>query len=405
MRTVARRPPRRSVLVAMALFLNFYFAKVFVNGLESALQYACICGALACSWDLDEPQALARAGKRRLVWLALVCSAATLARLSAGLFSLATLMMVAHRAHRGRAQSRASLALMFTLYGLPVAAYFVTNHLHFGHWLPVSAAIKAPYQGVFLLPLLFTMAATLAVVRLVLHVAPRALPLAIYACGQSCFDAGARGVLIPEIWYLVPHGTLVLILVLSARPVPVAAAWTGVALFGAMTLWSWRLRLRPDSYSAYLTARSIGGWLEQNTEPQAVVAGWDCGIVAAYSRRRMVNLDGLINSWDYKERYLDAGRVQTFIDHDGGIDYVVQPVSGDALEMDSAVFVAGGVDLSDWHLAHVECTTFRSVVSQSSELVAHLVLARAPLGPSMKTLVGPQALRMCRGPGGPSTAP
>ncbi len=403
-RTVATptRPIARSSLFATALFLNFYFTKVFVNGLESALQYACICATLACSWDLDEPQAFARAGTRRLMWLALACAATTLARLSAAGFSLATLVMVAHQSPRGRPHHHARLALMVALYAVPVATYFVAEHHRFGHWLPVSAAIKGAYQGVFVLPLLLTLVASVAAVRIFLHVAPRALPLVVYACGQSCFDAGVRGLLVPELWYLVPHATLVLILVLSLRRVPVSASWTAVALFAAMTLWSWRLRFRPESYAAYTSARSIGMWIEQNTEPRAIIGGWDCGIVAAYSRRRVVNLDGLINSWEYKERYLDTGRVQAFIDHEGGLDYVAQPVSVDALETETGVFVAHGVDLSDWHLAHVECSTFHSVLSRSNEVIAHLVLARAPTGPQMKNVVGPNALRVCGGARGAS---
>jgi len=396
-RTIAPRRGGRSALFVMVLFLNFYFAKVFVNGLESALQYACICATIGCSWDLDDPEAVARAGKGRLVWLALLCSATTLARLSAGVFSVATLTGIVLRAPRGRSRSALSLALMVVAYALPVAAYFVTNYRDFGHWLPVSAAIKGAYRGVYALPLLVAIAAALTVLRLVSRVAPRALPLAVYACAQTTFDAGVRGVLIPEIWYLVPHATLLLILVLAARRLAPAWSWTAIAVFASMTAWSWRVRLRSDSYSPYTTARSTGRWIEQNTDPRAIAAGWDCGIVGAYSRRRLVNLDGLINSWQYKEQYLDTGREQAFVDTDGGVDFIAQPVPAAALETDSPVFIDHGVDLSEWHLAHVECTTFRSVLSRSNDVVVHLVLARAPLGPQMKSVVGPNARRLCAG--------
>ncbi len=394
-RTIAPRRGARSALFVMALFLNFYFAKVFVNGLESALQYACLCATIGCSWDLDDPEAVARAGKGRLVWLALLCAATTLARLSAGVFSVATLTRVALRAPRGRARSGPALALMVMVYGLPVAAYFVTNYRDFGHWLPVSAAIKGAYRGVYTLPLLVTIAAALAVLGLVSRVAPRAFPLAVYAGVQTTFDAGVRGVLVPEIWYLVPHAALALITVLMARRLAPAWSWTAVAVFASVTVWSWRVRLRSDSYSSYTTARSVGRWIEHNTDPRAIAAGWDCGIVGAYSRRRLVNLDGLINSWQYKEQYLDTGREQAFIDTDGRVDFIVQPVPLASLETDSPLFVDHGVDFSEWHLAHIECTTFRSVLARSDEAVVHLVLARAPLGPPMKSVVGPNARRLC----------
>jgi hypothetical protein len=286
---------------------------------------------------------------------------------------------------------------MFGVYGLPVAAYLMTNYRDFGHWLPVSAAIKGAFYGVHGLPLLLTLVAAIALVGVFSRVAPRALPLALYACAESAFDTGVRGVLVPEIWYLVPHVTLVLIVVLVARPAAPAWAWTAIAMFATVTVLSWRMRLRPESYSAYTTARNIGKWIARSTEPRAIVAGWDCGIVGAYSQRRTVNLDGLINSWQYKERYLDTGRQQAFIDDEGDIDFIAQPVSADTLETSSPEFVVGGVDLSNWHLAHVECTTFHSVLSTSNEVVVHLVLSRAPLGPQMKSVVGPNALRVCAG--------
>ena len=395
-RTIAPGRAGRPALFAMALFLNFYFAKIFVNGLEAALQYACLCATIACASDLDDPEALSRASKGRLLGLALLCSVTTLARLSAGVFALATLGRVLVGAPRSRARSGSTLALVFGVYALPVATYFFSNYRSFGHWLPVNAAIKGAYHGVHVLPLLVTLAAGLAVIRLFSSVAPVALPLAVYACAQSSFDAGVRGVLVPELWYLVPHATLALVFVLAARPVALMWTWSAVAVFLTMTAWSWRVRLQSESYAAYTTARSVGQWLDHNTAVGAVVAGWDCGIVGTYSRRRMVNLDGLVNSWQYKEQVLDKGREQAFLDEEG-IDFIAQPVSADALEAASSAFSVGGVDLTGWHLAHVECATFHSVVARSDELVAHLVLSRAALGPPMRTVIGPGAARVCSG--------
>ncbi len=43
-------------------------------------------------------------------------------------------------------------------------------------------------------------------------------------------------------------------------------------------------------------------WLRDNTPRDAVVGSWNAGIISYYSQRRVVNLDGLVNSWDYFQR-------------------------------------------------------------------------------------------------------
>jgi hypothetical protein len=45
-------------------------------------------------------------------------------------------------------------------------------------------------------------------------------------------------------------------------------------------------------------------WIRKNTPPEAVIAAHNAGIIGFYSRRRVVNLDGLVNSREYWERVL-----------------------------------------------------------------------------------------------------
>ncbi len=40
-------------------------------------------------------------------------------------------------------------------------------------------------------------------------------------------------------------------------------------------------------------------WLRDNTPRDAVVGSWNAGIISYYSQHRVVNLDGLVNSWDF----------------------------------------------------------------------------------------------------------
>src|SRR5262249_52590063 len=52
---------------------------------------------------------------------------------------------------------------------------------------------------------------------------------------------------------------------------------------------------------------------------------WDVGIVGAYSDRRVANLDGLINSWDFKENYFDKGSTGQWLDKvQPPVDFIAQ---------------------------------------------------------------------------------
>src|SRR5262249_6419040 len=155
----------------------------------------------------------------------------------------------------------------------------------------------------------------------------------------TLLDGAVRGVLVPEIWHLVPHATLGLIVILTAQRGP-RFTLSVAALLAASTALTWRIRLSPESYGAYATAPIVGTWIAQHTDEGAMLAGWDCGIVGSYSRRRMVPLDGLINSWQYKERYLDTNSVRAFLD-ETGIDFIAQPIPLSVLASGPEVLVHG----------------------------------------------------------------
>lgn len=43
-------------------------------------------------------------------------------------------------------------------------------------------------------------------------------------------------------------------------------------------------------------------WIKENTAQAAILGSWNAGIISFYSGHRVVNLDGLVNSWDFYER-------------------------------------------------------------------------------------------------------
>lgn len=67
----------------------------------------------------------------------------------------------------------------------------------------------------------------------------------------------------------------------------------------SVTLWTlWSLTRWRDHVADRVTYDSAR-WVSANLPPEAVVGSWHAGAVGYLSGRRVVNLDGLVNSWDY----------------------------------------------------------------------------------------------------------
>ncbi len=81
--------------------------------------------------------------------------------------------------------------------------------------------------------------------------------------------------------------------------------------------------------------------------------------MAAHSHRRFVNLDGLINSWDYKIHYLDKGFTEKFMNEVCRVDYVCQRFVPE--ELKSTIY--RGVNLSDYYVAWFECVEHHQLIN------------------------------------------
>ncbi len=88
------------------------------------------------------------------------------------------------------------------------------------------------------------------------------------------------------------------------------------------TFWSIERRLavyQPDLAHEPLYAAAL--WASQHLPPDAVVGAWSAGAVSYFFAGRVVNLDGLVNSWDFYQTdqyrlcdYLPANRVTYLVD-------------------------------------------------------------------------------------------
>ncbi len=386
LRGVSPRAGPRGAVAVLSLTCGFYLMKALVNGMESALFYALLVTLLRRTARLHDRARTPRASE--LGVLAAVAAALTLARLTAISYAVPALLLAATRFKR-RWGVLAACALVFAL---PVVAYGGANLVEFGHVLPVSAAIKAARSDAAPTDRILAATASGALVVVLAFAVwrrrphagvprPSELPTFLLLAGlfvESVVHGAVRGWEPPEIWTLVPHATLLLLL--AADPpdlVGRSGRRVALALTIAFSAFQWGWRLRPLSYTPYVEARRAGEWLRDNTEADAIIAGWSCGITAAFSSRRLINLDGLINSWDYKTRVLDQGTEARYLD-ESRVDYVVEPFDLDAVPL------LGEEPWGQWPVVYARCYVFRPALSRAPRRLVELVFARTGVGMSLR---------------------
>jgi hypothetical protein len=58
-------------------------------------------------------------------------------------------------------------------------------------------------------------------------------------------------------------------------------------------------RLSPETNAVIYEAYQVGLWLRENTPPQSRCATWDAGVIGYFAHRPVINLDGLVNTYDF----------------------------------------------------------------------------------------------------------
>jgi hypothetical protein len=77
----------------------------------------------------------------------------------------------------------------------------------------------------------------------------------------------------------------------------------------------------PDLRSIQIANRDAGVWISQNLPDDTVLASWDAGVVGYFSERRVVNLDGVVNSLEW-HRASERGETAAFL-RDAGVAWIV----------------------------------------------------------------------------------
>ena len=320
-----------AALVAAAAIVAPSAGLVALTGLESALTIL-----LVLVWASMEASARLVRGDARpgeAFRVGLLLGLTFLARLDTAFMILVFLGWAAAAGLRRRgARSLSSLAALFLPAAALALAYFTWNLAVFGHLMPITSSIKSSFpipsfqwrariQDPFLLAW-FAQMGVLAAGSLALLL-PRGrrllgggrepegwrvtLALSLGALGQYVFAflfvraahwhfASAT----PALALMLATLTRGLSLALPGRPRE-AAAWVAGAFCLALAAvgigYRFELQRRPTAVVRSFFEAAV--WARGHLPPGAILALTDSGTFGFYSGRRVINLDGYVNSYDF----------------------------------------------------------------------------------------------------------
>lgn len=343
-----------------ALFLTILVLMIR-NGMESALLVA--LAAIAVYVHAQDEELAAWSG-RRCIGFGVLLGAVMLARLDSIFWIIGVFVILVLIPGNGQNGSLGLRLRKASWIGLACAAvltpYLVSNYLAFGHFMPISGALKSSFPKAgfnapdfSLLPddrALLVLAVILSAACLLWEFGPWPSQPGWALRGPAC--AIAIGVLLHVgyavlfmkwavfSWHFVLERFAVCLLLVALlnkftlenhRVGVVAQRWAiGVlvtVLAFAAPLFAYEREWRADlSHSWRLTAYEAAKWAKANLPADAVIAMTDAGNMGFHSGRPVVNLDGLVNSFAYQEA-LKEGKFREFL-RDSGVNYFAQHAVG-----------------------------------------------------------------------------
>jgi hypothetical protein len=359
----ASRHLDRTVVAAWVLFAgNPFVVKMFVNGLESGISVL-LYATLLCRFAALPRGGVGAATSRWRSVTGLLLLLVFLARIDAVLLVAALGLWSAFEL-RDRAWREALLPLaeLFAPVAIGLFAYLTFNVVVFDTALPVSGLHKrAPLDGARLVTFVVLVCLGVALaVRAWQRVhgdggdaSPRGtgrgrFPRLQQVTGDLGWFTGFSFLLLGYynalqtqqwLWYYAPLGTFALLLLPLAvadfaesglveaprttsprRALAPVQAILLVPLVAAVALQAPRFA-DPDLRSIQVTNKRAGEWMDANLPADAVAASWDAGVVGYFAGRPVVNLDGVVNSFEYYQATRN-GTVGPFLEA-SGVGYVV----------------------------------------------------------------------------------
>ena len=250
------------------------------------------------------------------------------------------------------------VGLIGAVQSVVVAGYFLSNWFIWGHLLSISAALKAARAPLFSLAvprsLLFLLAIGIAGLGLV--------PLAEFRRALRHGRSDRASELVIPAWLTLANLGYVaaiaakgdretynwyftLTVFSGAYLLPVClerygAVWTGRSrpalarwcLAVCLVIFAISARSKITSPSFFVGAYDKAQTLASFPENSLVLAATDCGILGYFSRQRVINLDGLTNSWDFQQALADD-RVPGWLTDRGVNAYVAPPPVEDGVAL------------------------------------------------------------------------
>lgn len=325
--------------VAVAICLVPGILSAMTNGMETGLLLFAIIILLWICYEkhIDDPRSNPWGSFAFGALLGIVA----LCRLDAVFFMLAAVCFtpvaaVALKVRSGQCVLR--LLLLGVGFAAVVSPYLAWNMIAFGHLMPISGAVKSCFPeirhaltleydlgfGVLLLAILWGLTVTVALLdrrrggdwRLLVQ-----SPLPIFVMGCTFHFAYAFLFLAWGVywWHFAPYGLLVAITLAQVvdrltvdRPRVRRAAVVSLALTiaaFAIVVKAQEISRKHERHEAWLDAAE---WARTSTTSDAVFAIKDAGLFGYFSDRRVVNLDGKANSFEYLNA-LNANVVEGYL--------------------------------------------------------------------------------------------
>ena len=327
-------------LLGMAVLVFPRFLNVLVSGMESGVAVLVLVALIG---ELLAGPALASADPTRrdrragalfgLLFLARLDSVFIAAACAAYVALAGLARRDAPFAVRLARSVRKELSIFWPLVAL-AAPYLAWNLASFGHLVPISGALKTSHSQLGFMPgnLNAAWAALLALAAVAAVVArrrPSGRVLAVLAGGLALQALHAIvfmrwAVLVWHFALLIPAAALaVAVLARGAQErgstVPLRSALAGVALLLAAGLALSISRLQLTFTGA---GREAGRWVAKSLPADAVLGMKDSGAFSYFSERRVMNLDGVVNSFEFEET-LCRGELAEFLARHG-VTYIAQ---------------------------------------------------------------------------------
>ncbi|MEZ0326799.1 MAG: ArnT family glycosyltransferase [Fimbriimonas sp.] len=344
------------VYTAGAIWTAYVMATTMVTtGMENALTAFAFwwCLAALIGWWKTERRTMADAFKLGCPVLVLLWSRIDTLPFAIGLLSAAVLLLP--REERTRSNRILAASFLFVLIGF--IPYFLILHSWGGTYLPISGLIKSsagpprsPGELILRLKVIiksigftFTLGrvVTLALfgVGFISFLKARSQPEGRFLLKNVCLPL-LLGVVLHSLYVLTVHVTspkwyfsptnisvffiisLCIALAFEEKQVRrYVLAGCGTLLCFGLIMGYKRLNQPFNGFGNY--RYQVALWVKENLPKDAIIASWNAGQIGYFSDHRTINLDGFINSRQYKEEVLSGKKPLSTYIKENNISYVV----------------------------------------------------------------------------------